>query len=431
MVQSKFLKIALDAGHGVSRDGGAEGIQREEAMIDAVMLPLKKRLLQMNVICIEVRPESASSVKDSLDKRTDKANAQRCDLYLSLHFNKYNGSASGTEVFAASSAGWKIAQRIVNNIAKLGFKNRGVKDGKHLAVLRQTLMPAVLVEGCFCDSQEDVALFDPEKMADAIATGLLNRQLPATNLNLKLTTETWLKTSTAQSSTLPDEDKQRVYPSKLPIESWKEADGNHVLVELKVPLRGRTEWFAFADHCEIEENGKPLILSPRDDAPILDRDAIEIPAQPADRGKRIIVLGRELYANEPIAAGTFYVDGLEVKGGHFTWAEFLHGGERIPQNEQHFINLIALAKRAEWTRTKLGGLPMLVTSAFRPDPWNRQAGGSSLSTHKDGRAIDFTTERPSRQNWRILDPIFPGGLGIYSRFPQMAHIDIRPYRARW
>ncbi|WP_327330961.1 hypothetical protein [Calothrix rhizosoleniae] len=40
-------------------------------------------------------------------------------------------------------------------------------------VLRNTVMPAILIEGGFCDSKRDMSLFDAEKMADAIVRGLV------------------------------------------------------------------------------------------------------------------------------------------------------------------------------------------------------------------------------------------------------------------
>lgn len=35
-------------------------------------------------------------------------------------------------------------------------------------------MPAVLIEGCFVDSEKDMALWNAEKMASAIFTGICN-----------------------------------------------------------------------------------------------------------------------------------------------------------------------------------------------------------------------------------------------------------------
>jgi N-acetylmuramoyl-L-alanine amidase len=66
-------------------------------------------------------------------------------------------------------------------------------------------MPAILIECCFVDSQADMALFDAEKMAEAIKVGLIgdaddnSTPEPAT---LRITQKTVLKPSTEQSSEL-------------------------------------------------------------------------------------------------------------------------------------------------------------------------------------------------------------------------------------
>jgi N-acetylmuramoyl-L-alanine amidase len=66
---------------------------------------------------------------------------------------------------------------VLREIVALGFNSRGVKNGAHLYVIRNTSAPAILVECCFCDSRRDMDLFDPEKMANAIVKGLTG-QLP-------------------------------------------------------------------------------------------------------------------------------------------------------------------------------------------------------------------------------------------------------------
>lgn len=166
------MKFAIDRGHRVRNDGGAVGIRREEDLIDQVADCLVKRLKNAGHQIIEVRPSWASSTLDSLSRRCQAANNANADIYVSLHFNAFNGPAHGTEVFAISRKGKAIARRVVNNIAGLGYRNRGVKH-KRFYVLRHTVMPAILIEGCFCTSQRDMNLFDADKMAQAIANGLL------------------------------------------------------------------------------------------------------------------------------------------------------------------------------------------------------------------------------------------------------------------
>lgn len=166
------MKIAIDRGHGVRFDGGAVGIRREEDLIDSVADCLSKRLRNAGQQIIEVRPSWASSTTNSLSRRCQTANNANADIFVSLHFNAFDGSAHGTEVYAISNKGKAIARRVVNNISSLGYFNRGVKH-RGFYILRYTSMPAILIEGCFVDSWRDINMFDADKMARAIATGLL------------------------------------------------------------------------------------------------------------------------------------------------------------------------------------------------------------------------------------------------------------------
>ena len=75
-------------------------------------------------------------------------------------------------VYSEKSAAKPAAERVVEEIAALGFKNRGVKIRTDLYVLRRTNSPAMLVECCFVDDKDDVKLYDAKKMAAAIVDGI-------------------------------------------------------------------------------------------------------------------------------------------------------------------------------------------------------------------------------------------------------------------
>ena len=53
----------------------------------------------------------------------------------------------------ASCIRWRLTGRI--QAIDAAFRDRGVKESPNLAVLRATLMPAVLVETAFIDNMED------------------------------------------------------------------------------------------------------------------------------------------------------------------------------------------------------------------------------------------------------------------------------------
>ncbi|WP_016952418.1 N-acetylmuramoyl-L-alanine amidase [Anabaena sp. PCC 7108] len=169
------MKFGIDMGHNCPPDTGASGIKFEDNLTVEVGTKVIAKLKSLGHEAISCNPSSASTVSQSLGRRCDTANRNKVDLYVSIHFNAFNGQANGTEVFAISSAGKKIAQTVLDEIIRLGFFNRGVKSGSHLYVLRNTNMAAILIECCFIDSAKDMQLYNGEAMASAIVKGLTGK----------------------------------------------------------------------------------------------------------------------------------------------------------------------------------------------------------------------------------------------------------------
>ncbi|MEH2267395.1 MAG: N-acetylmuramoyl-L-alanine amidase [Nostoc sp.] len=169
------MKFGIDSGHNCPPDTGASGIKFEDNLTLDVGNRVIAKLRALGNEVVVCKPSSARTVTESLSKRCSTANASKVDIYVSIHFNCFNGQANGTEVYATSETGRKIAKPVLDEIVKLGFFNRGVKSGSHLYVLKNTDMPAILVEGCFIDSSRDMNLFNPEAMANAIVKGLTGK----------------------------------------------------------------------------------------------------------------------------------------------------------------------------------------------------------------------------------------------------------------
>ena len=69
----------------------------------------------------------------------------------------------------------KAAVKICENLEKLGYKNRGVKDGSSFYVVKHTKATAVLVELFFLDNYTDRKLYlehGAEEIAQAIADSI-------------------------------------------------------------------------------------------------------------------------------------------------------------------------------------------------------------------------------------------------------------------
>lgn len=116
-----------------------------------------------------------------------KCNAHLVNIDVSIHFNAGANDVSGdekttgTEVYYYSTKGKAYAEKVVNAIAELGFKNRGVKSSSTLYVLKHTNSPAILIECCFVDDKDDANLYSAEAMANAIVKGITGVDLNITN----------------------------------------------------------------------------------------------------------------------------------------------------------------------------------------------------------------------------------------------------------
>lgn len=99
------------------------------------------------------------------------------DYALVIHFNSYNYSASGTlAMIPTQQSSSAIEEGILQNIAGLGFYNRGVVRQNYVvpnAILRKGI-PCGLLETCFIDSSSDMRRYtgNRQAVADAIADGI-------------------------------------------------------------------------------------------------------------------------------------------------------------------------------------------------------------------------------------------------------------------
>ncbi len=169
--------VVIDPGHG-GRDPGAIGLGglRETDVI----LPISKQvnqILQQNGV--EVIMTRSEDYFISLEGRTRLANRAGADLFVSIHANAVGGrrpDVNGIETYYYSS-GRSLAQTIHNSILQnVNVGNRGVRRARFF-VLRNTSMPAVLVEvGFLTGNVDSISLANPNfrsQMAQAIANGIL------------------------------------------------------------------------------------------------------------------------------------------------------------------------------------------------------------------------------------------------------------------
>lgn len=234
--------IGIDLGHGVNPDRGATGNIDEETIINEVGSFVISKLKSLGHTVIELRPSSATSVNDSLIQRYTKANNNNVDMCVSIHANA--GGGVGTEVFTYNAKEIKQASDVLNNIVSLGFVNRGIKDGSHLAMVRRPSATAMLIEVCFVDSSDTdkYTSIGAEKIANAIVSGLTGTEMLNTKYKIG-----WNKNSTGWFYSY---DGENCYSDK-----WEEIDNQWYSFDLQgyarqsCWLQDKGCWFYLKDNC--------------------------------------------------------------------------------------------------------------------------------------------------------------------------------------
>lgn len=176
-------KIAIRGGHNFQATG-AVGIVNEVVEDRKLLASAIKYLKIDGKEVLDVTPGNCDQYAD-LAYGVNKANAWGAEAFISIHLNKaYNSYAGkiGTEtcIYATGGNGEVIGKRIVDNIASLGFINRGVKVRPELYELRKTNMSAVIVEAFFCEAVGDVSTYNAvgyDAIGKKIAEGIVGHEI--------------------------------------------------------------------------------------------------------------------------------------------------------------------------------------------------------------------------------------------------------------
>ena len=164
----------VHAGHNF-KVPGASGCFSETSEDRKVKDLVISKLRSLGHTVYDCTDDAGTTVNANLANIVRKCNAHRVDLDISIHFNAFNGQAHGTEVFQYDGQTSSVSNAILNAICALGFTKRGVKNGAHLYVIRNTISPAILIECCFCDNAGDAAKYNAESMATAIVKGITGK----------------------------------------------------------------------------------------------------------------------------------------------------------------------------------------------------------------------------------------------------------------
>lgn len=174
--------IGLRRGHNFNAVG-ARGYVKEEVIAEEIKNEIVRIFKKENIKHIDCSPSNMTSSED-LAFGVNMCNKNNCDLFFSIHLNanKTTDKPVGVEVWTYDKE-FKQAKDVLNNIAKLGFNNRGIKHSKKLYELKHTKCKAMIIEICFVDSKADVELLNKigaKKIAQAIVDGVMGNNTEIT-----------------------------------------------------------------------------------------------------------------------------------------------------------------------------------------------------------------------------------------------------------
>lgn len=186
MVQAKDLLVGIDDGHGPQTAGkrtpyiAALGREiRENEFNKAVADLLEAELKRCGFRTLQTAP---TDIDTPLTTRTNTANKAKADLLVSIHFNAMGNTfaystARGFSVhiqegLSNTSKSYKLAQLMIEELAKgTPQVNRGIVK-QNLAITRQSNMTAALVECGFMDDPDEALLMINKAFQQEVAREL-------------------------------------------------------------------------------------------------------------------------------------------------------------------------------------------------------------------------------------------------------------------
>lgn len=178
---ARGVVVVVDPGHG-GQDSGAVGVGGllEKQPILAIALEVASLLEKQGINAVLTRSDDRFV---DLGPRVTLAERVNAKAFVSIHANSISLSrpdVNGLETYRArdgSSSGLRLAQLVHSSILRsLNMRDRGVRSAGFY-VLRNTSMPAILIEVGFVTGREDAARLASSTgrrlLAQAIAQGIL------------------------------------------------------------------------------------------------------------------------------------------------------------------------------------------------------------------------------------------------------------------
>ncbi len=172
----KDTLIVIDPGHG-GNDPGAIGYSGTHEKVQALRASYML-LRELEKEGFKVYLTRSNDQYINLYERANLANEIGADLFISMHLNAHTKtSVKGVEVLYSpySSKGSSLATSIQTQLVRtLGAINRGIVPRPNLIVLRETKMPAALVEIGFLSNPDEEKLLLKDSYLNQAATAIKN-----------------------------------------------------------------------------------------------------------------------------------------------------------------------------------------------------------------------------------------------------------------
>ena len=172
--------IVLDAGHGGWDPGMVSGKVEEKHINLSIAKKLQTFLEQGGATVVITRLDDgdlSGSKAGDMNARRLIANTSHGDIFISIHQNAFgSGSVKGAQVFYfnESDNSQKLANMVQGRLKE--FVDAGnkfkAKANSNYYVLKQTMMPAVLVECGFLTNYNERQKLQDETYQDKIAWGI-------------------------------------------------------------------------------------------------------------------------------------------------------------------------------------------------------------------------------------------------------------------
>lgn len=168
--------VVVDPGHGGPDQGDVTASGATEA--DACWGMATRLADRLASFGARVRFTRTEPEGPDIRERATRANEAEADVFLSIHLNAHpepSAEGSSTYYFGGSRAGEGLAEQIQEQLVRLGLRDCRT-HARSYPILRETRMPAVLVEPIFITNPDEAKRLEEHEflsaLADAIAAGV-------------------------------------------------------------------------------------------------------------------------------------------------------------------------------------------------------------------------------------------------------------------